>query len=123
MAALTLTEKANIASNSLFQARIKEIMLVKANYWKNLTTPNRGDVNIRHQKRNKLGKSILLSPWVDNYKSLVSEFFLSQYSTSNPDLNETNQPSDQALNDNFDITYDFFAGVVAGDETNQNIDW
>lgn len=123
MAALTLSDKATIAGSNIFQARIKEILLVKANYWKNLTTPNRVDVNIRHQKRNRLGKSILLSSWCDSYKILVSEFFLSQYSTTTPDLDANAQPSDQALSDNFDVTYDFFAGVVSGDDTNQNIEW
>lgn len=123
MAALSLSEKAVIASNSIFQARIKEILLVKANYWKDLSTPNRSDVNVRHQKRNKLAKSILLSSWSDSYKGLVSEFFLAQYSTSSPELDDNLQPSDQALNDNFDITYDYFAGVVSGDDTNQNIEW
>ncbi len=123
MAALSLTEKANIASNSTFQSRIKEILLIKANYWRSLSTPNRSNVNVQHQKRNKLAKSILLSSWSDSYKGLVSEFFLSQYSTSSPDLDENGQPSDQALNDNFDITYDYFAGVGSGDDTNQNIEW
>ncbi len=123
MAALTLSDKATIAGSSIFQARIKEILLVKASYWRNLPTSNRSDVNIRHQKRNRLAKSILLSSWCDSNKILVAEFFLSQYATSNPDLDANLQPSDQALNDNFDVTYDYFAGVITGDDTNQNIDW
>ncbi len=123
MAALTLSQKATIVVNAIFQSRVKEILIVKANYWKDLTTPSRSDVNIRTQKRNRLAKLILTTNWANNNLALLSEFFLSQYTTSNPDLDENSQPTDQALNDNFDVTYDYFAGVIIGDDSNQNIDW
>lgn len=123
MAALTLTQKAEIASNTDFQDKIVSILKVKALYWKNFPTPARADVNVALQKRKKLSKSILGGTWAEVMKALVGQYFLVEYTTVNPDLDVNGIPTDAALDSNFDAPYDYFAGVIAGDTTDTEIDW
>lgn len=124
MAALTFDQKVTIGNNPTFQNRVGSILRAKALYWGDSTnTPNRGDVNIRMQKRKRLASSISDSSYVESYQTLIALYWLTTYNDSNPSLDGEGLPTAQVINDTFDPTYDHFAQVNSGDENELNIQW
>lgn len=123
MAQLTGDQIATIRASNTFLDRIKSTLLMKAEYWKELTTPNRADVNRRTQKRKQFAKRILSSTYADQNAALVGQYWLSYYQTSTPVLDGNGIPTYQVIFDNFDPTYDNFAGYLQGDENETEIDW
>lgn len=123
MAALTLSEKSQMVSKESFRDRMKTAIMTKANYWKNLVPTALSDYNLRMQKRKKFSFNYLkgVIPSMEAY----SAFFLDLYQETTPDLiTGTSTDLDGQLSDAVltsgtwqDPTLDFFAGVVAGDET------
>lgn len=120
---LTGDQIATIRASSVFQDRIKATLLMKAEYWKELGTPARADVNRRTQKRKQFSKRILSSPYADQNVALVGQYWLSYYQTSNPTLDGNGIPTYATIFNNFDPTYDNFAGYLVGDESETEIDW
>ncbi len=121
--ALTSDQKVAISNDATFQNRVAEVLREKAQYWQNSTTVTRASVNRQLQKRKRLSKSILQSSWVDSYKTLVSLYWLTQY-TDNPALVDGNGiPTVTAISNTFDPTFDYWAGYVTGDENLTEIDW
>lgn len=123
MAALTTDDKATIGASLVFHDRIAAILRGKAHYWKNFDASTRDLVNQQTQKRKKLAKNILTTNWVDSFRIHVSQYWVSQYDTSNPALDGNNLPTSDAINDSFDPTYDYWAGYITGDENQTEIDW
>lgn len=123
MAALTLDQKTTIGGNGTFQARIAQVLREKAQYWTNSGTPTRADVNQRIQKRKKLAKQILNTLYADDRKLIIGEYWLTTYTADPAVIDGNGIPTAQAINDAFDPTYDYFAGVVSGDENETEIEW
>lgn len=120
---LTGDQIATIRASFVFQDRIKATLLLKAEYWKELATPNRADVNRRTQKRKQFSKQILRSNYADQNASLVGQYWLAYYQTSSPTLDGNGIPTYATIAATFDPTYDNFAGYLAGDEGETEIDW
>lgn len=123
MAALTGDQVAAILQSSTFKDRIKSTILLKGEYWKELATPNRSDVNRRTQKRKKLAKTILNTSWSESYKDQVALYWISYYQTASPVLDGNGIPTYAEIFANFDPTYDNFAGYLIGDENESEIEW
>lgn len=123
MAQLTDDQRVTIGVDSTFQNRIAAVLREKALYWFNASTPNRSDVNKRMQKRKILSKSILQSSWVDSYKILVAQFWITQYVDDPAVLDGNGIPTTTAISNAFDPTYDYWAGYNTGDENETEIDW
>lgn len=124
MAALTTDQKHTIAQNSTFQSRIAQILRDKAQYWKNFPLVTRADVNQAQQKRKRYSKHILTSSgFADSIRVEVGNYWLTTYAADPPVLDGEGIPTAAAINDSFDPTYDYFAGVVAGDENQTEIEW
>lgn len=123
MAALTLSEKAKMIAKESFRERMRTAIITKANYWKNVTPGALSDYNLRMQKRKQFSFKYLkgVIPSMEAY----SAFFLDLYQETTPDLiTGTSTDLDGQLTDAVltsgtwqDPALDFFAGVVAGDET------
>lgn len=120
---LTGDQIATIRASSVFQDRVKATLLMKAEYWKELATPNRVDVNRRTQKRKQFSKRILSSTYADQNAALIGQYWLSYYQTASPTLDGGGIPTYLTIFNNFDPTYDNFAGYLIGDEGQTEIDW
>lgn len=134
MAQLTLTEKTVMSNIILFQQRMSTAMKVLANTYKDVTLTLAADFNLRNKKRKEfakqvlaatptLGSTTLLSSSTLNIKAYV-DYFLVQYTDVSPDI-DTNpsSPTFGQLNDSpltvhagAIETFDYFAGVKAGDD-------
>lgn len=123
MAQLTDDDKARIGADPVFQQRIGAVLREKAMYWLNAATSARADVNRQMQKRKRLSKSILQSSWVDSYRTLVAQYWITQYVEGNPDLDGNQIPNVTAISNAFDPTYDYWAGVNQGDNAETEIEW
>lgn len=124
MAQITLDQIAQIKSNQTFIDRVRATLLLKAEYWKESATVNRTDVNRRMQKRKRLAKTILNTSWISgDVVNQVAQYWLTYYQDPNPDLDANGIPSTTAIFNNFDNTFDNFAGVLTGDDTQTEIDW
>jgi hypothetical protein len=119
---LTIDQKATILPNATFQARVQQILIEKAQYWKNTATATRASVNVQMQKRKKFADTLLTDPSAaSNYKSIACIFWISI--TSSATLDGNGIPTATAISDAFDPTFDHLAGVNPGDENNTEIDW
>jgi hypothetical protein len=123
MAQLTGDQVIAIKNSSTFIDRIKGTLLLKAEYWKENPTASRASVNRQMQKRKRLAKNILSTTWADSYGAQVGQYWLSYYQTSSPVLDGNGIPTYAEIFAGFDPTFDFFAGYLAGDENEQEIDW
>lgn len=124
MASLTLDQKAVISDHQDFKNRVDQVLKDKAFYFTNLDTPNRADVNVRTQKQKRYGRQILVTPnFSENSVAVVGDFWLTIYDTANPDLDVNGIPTASAIDSDFDPTYNYFAGVVDGDENQTEIEW
>lgn len=123
MAQLTGDERVTISKNQTFQDRVGAVMKMKAEYWQEATTPNRADVNRRMQKRKRFAKQVLSSFFADQNKQQVAQHWLAYYQTSTPVVDGNGIPTYQEIFDNFDPTWDFFAGVTPGEDTVTEIEW
>lgn len=121
MAALTLSQKSQMVAKESFRDRMRTAIITKANYWKNVAPGALSDYNLRMQKRKQFSFKYLkgASPSMEQY----SAFFLDLYQETTPVLivggDLDGQLDDSVLTSGTwqDPTLDFFAGVVAGDET------
>jgi len=121
--ALTGDQVAVIKQNTDYLNRVKSTLLLKAEYWKEAATPNRSDVNRRMQKRKQLARTILTTSWIDTNYQQVGAYWLAYYQTSNPVLDGNGIPTYVTIFNNFDATYDSFAGYLIGDENETEIYW
>lgn len=123
MAALTGDEVVAIKANQTFIDRVRATLLLKAEYWKESATPLRTDVNRRIQKRKRLARTILSTSWADSMASQVAQYWIAYYQTTTPVLDANGIPTYDEIFNNFDPTFDNFAGYVSGDENLTEIDW
>jgi hypothetical protein len=124
MAALTADQRAQISQNGTFRGRIAQILRDKGQYWKNFTLNARADVNQAQQKRKRFSKSLLQnSGYAETIMIEVGNYWLTLYTVDPAVLDGEGMPTAAAINDTFDPTYDYFAGVIAGDENQTEIDW
>lgn len=121
--ALTNDQKSVIGSSATFQDRIATVLREKALYWQNAGSATRASVNKQLQKRKRLAKQILTSSYVEGYKALVAQYWITQYSDGNPALDGNGIPTSAAISASFDPTFDFWAGYVSGDENLTEIEW
>lgn len=124
MATLTSDQKAIISNNSTFLDRIEQILREKALYWKESATADRASVNKRMQKRKRFSRSILYTGnIVDTYRQLIADYWLTTYSNDPAVLDEAGVPTSSEISNTFDPTYDYWAGVQTGDDTDLEIEW
>lgn len=121
MAQLTGDQIATIRTNPIFIDRVKNTLILKAQYWKELSSPNRSDVNRRTQKRKRFSKQILGGSYADQAASIVAQYWLAY--NNDLILDGAGLPSYAAIFAAFDPTYDNFAGYLVGDENEAEIDW
>lgn len=128
MAQLTQSQRAQIALSNTFKGRVKVWLQNRANFWKDAVAVTRADVNKQLQKRKRFGEQILLEfGFVDNILVRFTEYYLMQY-TTDPAQTETVSGELMLLESQldsaaFNAAYDYYAGVEAGDSTDQEIDW
>lgn len=122
LAQLTVDQKSIISKSDTFKIRVEQVLKEKAQYWTNVGTPNRADVNVQMQKRKKFASLIFNSAgFAQNMASRAGDFWLT--TVSQPTLDENGIPTADAIGNAFDPTYDYFSGVRTGDDSNTNIDW
>lgn len=116
MAALTLSQKAQMLATPSFLERVKAAIISKSHYWNNLPTPNIGDYNLMMQKRKRYAKRVIGGEQQPDTYAFAS-WILQIYTEVNPDLNGDNQLSDAVITSGtyVDPPYDFQAGVSAAD--------
>jgi hypothetical protein len=121
-AQLTIDQKATISNSATFQSRVQQILLEKAQYWKNIETASRASVNVQMQKRKRFARTLLSTQdAASNYKLVACNFWLSITTTATLDGNGI--PTATAIGDAFDSTFDYLAGYTSGDENKTEIDW
>jgi hypothetical protein len=128
MPALTLNQKAIMAADQNFQAKMLSWMTNRANYWKDFENPpvTLANINVQTQKRKRLSIQILVSNWGPPNVLQFSKFFLDKYTNTNPvfDAVYTTILADSEIETAaWDAAYDFFACTNNADSTNQNIIW
>lgn len=123
MAQLTGDQIVTIKSNQTFIDRVRATLLLKAEYWKEYPADTRAKVNRQIQKRKRLAKTILSTSWADSMASQVAQYWIAYYQTANPVLDANQIPTYDEIFNNFDPTFDNFAGYVTGDENLTEIDW
>lgn len=128
---LTLSQRAGLANSQSFKNKLEAAAIKKANYWKGQAVNSVPGFNLEMQKRKRFAQAILeTANALDRHMESYVNFFVSNY---NEDIDvagqleddedefnaETNQLHDLRLTDSgaADLTYDFFAGVLAGDNT------
>jgi hypothetical protein len=119
MAALTLSEKEQMASTPSFQERMKMAVTHLAHYFNEGIPAQVSDFNRRTQLRKRFGRRILAGE-MPNMLSFCM-LFLQKYQedpVAQNHLNGDNQLKDEVLINGtwLDPTMDFFAGVTPGDE-------
>lgn len=112
MAQLTLEQKSTIAKDPVFQDRLKAALNVWSTYWSEYNADTIEKFNLAVQKRKRFSENVLDGGFVPVQP--MAEFFLTGYNEVNPDLD-----NDQVLSDSqySSKTFDKFAGVEPGDET------
>jgi hypothetical protein len=123
MAQLTGDQIIVIRTNQTYVDRIAEVLIQKAEYWKESGTPNRADVNVRTQKRKRFANTILNTTAVNESKVTAARYWITYYETATPVLDGSGIPTYQEIFDGFDATFDFCAGVNTGDDTLTEIYW
>lgn len=119
---LTIDQKATISTSAVFQSRVQQILLEKAQYWTNTATSTRASVNVQLQKRKRFAKALLSDQNASaNYKILAGNFWLTL--TGSPNLDGGGIPTATAISDTFDATFDYLSGYKSGDESDTEIDW
>ena len=133
MAQLTSDEKNNLIGS--ITGRITQILREKALYWQEFATPNRSDVNKRTQKRKKFSKQIFGGSFTSGTNvSLIAAYWLTTYdqdvATQGSDgegsydrLDVDGVPTSREISNTFDPTYDYWADVQTGDDTDVEIEW
>lgn len=123
MAQLTGDQTIVIRSNADYLDRVKEVLINKAEYWKEFATPLRTDVNKRTQKRKRFALNLLTTTSSDQFAVTAARFWITYYEVNNPVLDANGIPTYTEIFNSFDATYDFCAGVNTGDDTLTEIDW
>ena len=126
MAFLTGDQIIVINNDSTFLKRVEAVLLTKAQYWINLTTATRAEVNRRTQKRKRLARTITTSSnWTNSMRAQVAQYWLGWYAASvDPAaLDGDGLPTYTTIYNNFDATWDNFSSVLVGDETETEIEW
>lgn len=131
MAELTLTQRAELQDNNRFKSRLAAAVQKTANYWNEYVVDTFAKYNVAVKKRKEYAAKVLSNPGLPS-GGYVS-YFVSKYNvdiavTSNLEADApydvtTNQLGDMQLTDSSTstITFDYFAGVKAGDEATQII--
>jgi len=125
MAALSLSEKEQMASTPLFQDRMKMAIINLAHYFRSNDPVTVADFNRRTQLR-KIFADRILAGELPNLLSFCM-LFLQNYQldpVAQGHLNGDNQLNDTVLTSGtwLDPTYDLFAGVESGDDL-EKISW
>jgi hypothetical protein len=123
MAQLTGDQIIAIRTDQTYIDRIAEVLIQKAEYWKELTTPNRADVNIRTQKRKRFALTLLNTTAVNESKVTAARYWITYYEVNNPVLDANGIPTYTEIFNSFDSTFDFCAGVNTGDDLQTEIYW
>ncbi len=132
MTELTLTQRAALQENSRFSNRLAAAVQKTANYWNQYDVDTFAKYSVGNQKRKEFAKRISMHPGLPS--AGYASFFLSIYNddiaavgqleTDNEPFDaNSNQLSDARLLDSSTtaITFDYFAGVQAGDDAEQII--
>lgn len=122
MAALTLTQKANMATSLSFQLRMAAAVKAKAKTIIDAIPTTFANYNIENKKRKVFARAIFSSGSIPNPQA-YAEYFLSQYNDVNPTLDENLEVADVHLTNHPAVTatFDYFAGVETGDTIKQII--
>ena len=123
MAQLTGDQRVTLLNNATYQARVGTVMKMKAQYWLEVGTPNRSDVNRRTQKRKRFAKQVMSTSYADQVQNQVAQHWLAYYQVDPAVVDQAGIPTYDEIFNHFDPTWDFFAGVLAGDDTHTEIDW
>lgn len=123
MSQLTLSQRSTMAGNGYFHQRLSSAIRKTANYWLTYTMNTVAKHNKAVQKRKLFARQIMNGSMLISMQA-YAEYLLSQYNEANPNLIEgdgidAGQLSDIVLTDSSasTLTYDYFAGVSADDET------
>ena len=111
-AQLTLSQKSDLATNTVFQGRIYQALFSKANVFLD-QTPN----NLEWQKKVLFGRKLASGVQHNIDINTITRAWLANYNGV-PQLDSNNQPTDsQILESNgLDVIYNLLAGVKSGDE-------
>ena len=124
MASLTSDQKVAISGSNTFLGRIEQVLREKALYWKESATADRASVNKQTQKRKRLSKLILSNgSYVISYRQLVGDYWLTSYVQDPPVVDANGIPTAAEIGNTFDPTYDYWADVQTGDNTDTEIEW
>lgn len=120
MAQLTLSQKSTMANSLTLQRRLVSAVKATANYWATYSIDTFEKYNVGIQKKKTFARQILSQSSIPNPQA-YAEYLLNQYTDTNPSLDENGELSDQVLSDSSAsaATYDYFAGVLPGDDTKQ----
>ena len=119
MAQLTLSQKSEMANSLTVQRRLVAAVKGTAEYWRNYPLDSLGAYNVAVKKKKEFAKQILQNASLANSQA-YTEYLLNQYQfDGSPDLDDNGEVSDTVLSDSTAsaATYDYFAGVLPGDET------
>lgn len=123
MSQLTLSQRSMMAANPNFQNRIGMAVKKTASYWLQFPLDTVPKWNTANKKRKEFARYIMNGN-VPVSMFTYAEYLLTNYNEENPDvigapdINE-GQLSDMAITDSSAsaLTFDYFAGVHPGDET------
>lgn len=119
MAKLTLTLQAHNANSLSVQRRLVSAVKATAEYWKNYALDTIGAYNEAVRKRKIFASQILQNSSIPSPQA-YAEYLLGHYSyEGEPEIDTNGEVEDVVLADSTAsaATYDYFAGVKAGDET------
>lgn len=119
MAQLTLTQRSEMANSLSVQRRLVAAVKGTAEYWRNYPLDSLADYNVAVKKKKEFAKQILQNASLASVQA-YAEYLLNQYQfDTTPDLDGNGEVSDTVLSDSTAsaATYDYFAGVLPGDDT------